>query len=57
MNITGNRVLSGNYAEVWIDGELIAECNGITAASRKRLIQRCVNWRRVMWVENVLFGV
>ena len=31
MNITGNRVLSGNYAEVWIDGELIAECNGITA--------------------------
>lgn len=31
MKITGNRVLSGNYAEVWIDGDLIAECNGITA--------------------------
>lgn len=29
--ITGNQVLSGSWAQVWMDSEMIAECSAITA--------------------------
>lgn len=30
-NVVGNRIMSGTWGEVWLDGELVSECYGLQA--------------------------
>jgi hypothetical protein len=31
MSLTGNRIMSGTWGEVWLDGEYVGECYGLQA--------------------------
>lgn len=52
---SAKRIMSGTWAELWLDGELVGECYGFEAkiASNKEKINLC----QVMWTDHKVMSV